>query len=744
MNIGKINLNIRYIYSVLMGLSIVVIILFLHTSNNITVVSLNERFEGLIYDMRMRFFIPDEVQKDPRILIVDIDDASLQAVGRWPWPRNELAKLVKKTADMAPAVIGLDIMFPEPELSPLDLLANASADQNFINSVSDEVKQINASLEGDRLLAQALMSSTSVLGYTLTYDDNASSGQLPESALQLSEQEKSQLRLPNMFGYLANIPVLQSAASGAGYISVAPDDDGIIRWSNLLLERQGNVYPSLALAIMQQYMGLIPIELITADTGDRTVLEAVSLSGILTIPTDEQGRALVPFAGPANSFKYISANDILMDDVDPELFADAIVLIGSTAKGLYDLRATPVGSVYPGVEVQANLLLGMLNETFPDVADWAAGVNLLMIVVVGSLLAFIMPRLRPHWLILLTISAIFTYITVSFWLWHDKQLVLSQALPVMMLAFLGLTNTALGFLRETKDLGRLQSIFSQYVPPAIVEEMSKTPDVAYGFQGESREMTVLFADIRNFTAISESLKADELKNMLNYFFTPMTEIIFNNSGTIDKYVGDMIMAFWGAPLHDPDHGLHALNSAIFMLKKVREMQDELAERGWPEINIGVGLNSGVMSVGDMGSEFRRSYTVLGDAVNFGSRLEGLTKFYGVELCVSESIKENTPDYAFRILDKVKVKGKDEVVRIYEPIGLWVELSSKGIQKLLRYREALGFYFEGDWAEALSAFDALVDSFPESQLYALYSKRIKVLQQEEIELPWNGVFTHTTK
>ena len=739
-----IKLNKRYIHPLLMGMSIVVVILFIHTSNNVAIVNLHERLEGLIYDMRMRFFIPDEVQKDPRILIVDIDDASLQTVGRWPWPRAELAKLIKKTADMAPAVIGLDIMFPEPELSPLDVLASASVDKTLINTVSDEVKRINESLDGDRLLAQAFMSSSSVLGYTLAKDDKSSSGQLPESAVQLSEQEKSQLRLPVMPGYLANIPVLQSAASGAGFFAIEPDDDGIIRWSKMLLEREGNVYPSLSLAIMQQYMGLPPIELLTADAGDKTILEAISLSGILTVPTDEQARVLVPFVGPALSFTYISAYDILMDVVDPALFADAIVLVGSTAKGLHDLRATPVGSIYPGVEVHANLLLGMLNEKFPDVADWAAGVNILMIVVVGSLLAFVMPSLKPHWLILLTISVISAYMIVSFWLWHEKQIVLSQALPLMMLSFLGLTNAAYGFLRVSKDRGRLQSIFSQYVPPQIVDEMSKSPETSFGFEGESREMTVLFADIRTFTTISESLQADELKRMLNYFFTPMTGIIFNNRGTIDKYVGDMIMAFWGAPLNDPDHARHALISAVSMLKRVHEMQDELAARGWPEIKIGVGLSSGMMNVGDMGSEYRRSYTVIGDAVNYGARLEDLTKFYDVDLCVSESTKDSVPDYAFRLLDKVQVKGKNEATTIYEPIGPLAELSDIEKQELIQHKEALNFYFAGDWQAALSAFNALENSFPDRKLYALYGERIKALQQQVIQLPWDGVFTHTTK
>jgi adenylate cyclase len=728
-----------------MGFTVVFSVLFLYASSDPGVSAFRERLEGLAYDFRLQYFLPAVPAKDPRIVIVDIDDKSLQTAGRWPWPRVRLADLIEQTASMGPAVIGLDMVLAEPEPSPLEQLQEVLPGRSLNDMVSTELIRLDERLAGDRQLAGVLGENTVVLGYTLASSRDASGGRLPEPIYRLSAQQRQSLGLPRMGGYLANIDTLQAQVSGAGFFLVRPDDDGVIRQADLLLEYDGNLYPSLSLAIMHQYFGEPPLELLTAQTGDRTILEGLDLSGALTLTTDEQGRVWIPFAGPRGSFHYLSAVDVMQGGADPELLRDAIVLIGTTAQGLHDLRATPVGAVYPGVEVHANLLLGMLEGSFPVASDWAArGGDFLVLAGMGTLLALWMPLLRPISLVLLTLGGLAGYLAVSFWFWHYQGIVLSQALPLLMLVLLGASNAAYGFLRETRDRMHLKSLFGQYVPPQIVEEMNRSPEQSFGFEGETRQMTVLFADIRSFTTISESLAADELKRMLNYFFTPMTGIIFNNRGTIDKYVGDMIMAFWGAPLEDPQHARNALIAALGMLDAVEKMQDELQRRGWPPIAIGIGLNSGAMDVGDMGSEFRRSYTVLGDAVNLGSRLEGLTKFYGVSLCVSEFTKAEVPDFAFRLLDKVQVKGKKEAIRIYEPIAPQAQLTEGQRQELAAHEQALDAYYAGDWQKARLAFEQLGQAYPQRKLYPLYIERIGVLQQQGIELPWDGVFTHTSK
>jgi adenylate cyclase len=309
---------------------------------------------------------------------------------------------------------------------------------------------------------------------------------------------------------------------------------------------------------------------------------------------------------------------------------------------------------------------------------------------------------------------------------------------------LAMLNMIYGYLFESRRREQLKQIFGQYVPPGHIDNMLKTQGREYGLQGEEREMTVLFADIRNFTTISEPMKVTELKIMLNDFFTPMTQVVFDNKGTIDKYVGDMIMAFWGAPLRDADHAHNAINAALAMQEQVARLKPVFAERNWPEVNIGIGLNSGVMNVGDMGSKFRRNYTILGDAVNLGSRLESLTKFYGVKIMVSEQTCTNQNDFVFRQLDRVQVKGKKIGINIYEVVCRKVDLNDALQAELVLHEQALQFYFNQQWDKANELFKRLSTDYPDSVLYRLYLERIAEFQQTPPEFNWDGVYRHTKK
>ncbi len=399
--------------------------------------------------------------------------------------------------------------------------------------------------------------------------------------------------------------------------------------------------------------------------------------------------------------------------------------------------------MFPGVEIQANLLDGLLNVGFLSQPSWSQGAEFIAMLLVGLLLAFWLPQLGPLRLLLAAMVFITLWLIINLWLWQQQRLVLNIALPLLMIFLLTMVNMSYGFLFESRRRNQLKDLFGQYVPPQRVEEMSRAPQ-DYHFEGESREMSVLFADIRNFTTISEALSANELKELLNRFFTPMTEIIFEHRGTIDKYVGDMIMAFWGAPIREENHAHLAISTALSMLKKVETMQNEFHAAGYPPIHIGVGINSGIMNVGDMGSRFRRAYTVLGDAVNLASRLEGLTKYYGVGLVVGPQTRELASEFLYRPLDRVKVKGKQEAVAVFEPLCLKQEADATLLQELDDFEQALNAFWSQQWTTAETRLQALQQAHGEKIIYTLYRQRIEVLRNQSLPEDWDGVFERREK
>jgi adenylate cyclase len=331
----------------------------------------------------------------------------------------------------------------------------------------------------------------------------------------------------------------------------------------------------------------------------------------------------------------------------------------------------------------------------------------------------------------------------NYWLWLHQGISLMLTTSLLLIFLVGMYNLSLGFFKANSQKKMIKSIFDQYVPPAHIDKMLADPD-SVNLDGERKVMTVLFSDIRSFTSISESLSASELKNLLNKYFNPITKSIFDHKGTIDKYVGDMVMAFWGAPLDDPQHAENALNAALDMQVITERLRGEFKNVGLPEIHVGIGLNTGSMSVGDMGSEYRRSYTVLGDAVNLGARLESLTKFYGVECLVSENTKEHCPSHVFRFIDRVKVKGKSEAITIYEPLNKQQLASTTLESESHLYQQAYQYYLDQDWSAAEQSFTKLMSEFTERKIYQIYLTRLSTLKEQPSTGKWDGVFTHTDK
>ena len=696
-----------------------------------------QRLDYLLYDVRFNAAL--DLRPAPasqhRIAIIDIDEASLAREGRWPWSRQRLAELVQRLAEAGAVVVAFDVVFPEPERNPVAEIRDRLALPP--GQLPDDWLQ---RMDADQALADSLSAVDVVLGFFFL-DDAAQVGQLPAPAYQLDPGRERPLVVIGKPGYAANLSVLQQQAAGGGFVTTFADTDGSVRRTPLLIRYGHELYPSLSLATVMTYLVAADAQLETAAVGSVDVIRRVTL----TPPgarTDGVGQVIVPYRGGSKSFPYYPATAVLRNELPPAALEGAIVLIGTSALGLADLRTTPVGTQYPGVEVHANVVDGLLNGGFPYRPEWEAGATVLSLLLTGLVLSFWLPALGPLAAMLVSAGTAVLLVGGNFWLWTAHGLDLPLAALLLLTISLTTFTLGYGFLRENVSRRQLRGMFDQYVPPAHIERMMNDPE-AYQFNGDSKELTVLFSDIRSFTSISESLSASQLKQLLNEYFTPITRVIFEHDGTIDKYVGDMVMAFWGAPLDDHQHAAHAVAAALAMQRETARLRDEFAARGWPAVHIGIGINTGVMNVGDMGSSYRRAYTVLGDAVNLGSRLESITKFYGVDILVSEHTCRQAPQFAYRFVDCIQVKGKEEPVAVYQPLGLASELSEAVRLELQVLEQAISAYRRTDWETAAGLFAQLQQQAP-SRLYEVYAERIISLRGQELPAGWNGVYRHQEK
>ena len=676
-----------------------------------------ERLNYLAYDLRLNFQIQPHQKPKNFIVIVDIDEKSLQAEGRWPWSRQKLSELVKDLYQQGVTVIAFDMIFPETE---------PNADHIFAHTL-------------------AASQNKSVLGVYFSPLKRPDAGILPMPSLKINV---AHIDLPDMQSYTANIPLLQNAAGQGGAISVTPDKDGVIRHYNLLQHYKNFLYTSLALEAVRVYLLKPPLSIMTSRIGQMTVIDAIKLGNEI-IATDEQGRIFIPYLGPSRTFKYYSATDILHHALAPDELKNALVFLGTSAVGLGDIRSTPVESVFPGVEIHANVAEALLTDHFPFMPAWIPGAQFFLLICLSLSLSLIYTRVGPLWIISTSFLLMIVIFFASILLWQYTQIVFPIVLAMALIGTLAIFNMTYGFFMESKRRDELKKVFEQYVPSGHVDEILKNPKAFDVFEGERKTLSVLFMDIRGFTTISEKLTIIELKKLLNFFLTEMTRVIFEHDGTVDKYVGDMIMAFWGAPLKDELHSQHALMTALDMIKTAVQLQKTLSHMQLPPVQIGIGVNTGVMDVGDMGSTYRRAYTVLGDAVNLASRLESLTKYYGVNIICGENTVSNfnqyfSENFIFRLLDKVKVKGKNKGVCIYEPIGIKAELDEKLLSSLNNYQQALNAYFSKDFVRAKILFLKLTSQFSENVLYKIYLARIEKFLLMPPAENWDGLWEHHEK
>ncbi len=748
-----VSVGLRYLqrHRVRIGLGLVVLAFFLVHAAGWQRWRFIERLENIAYDARLLFTMPRT--RADSIVIVDIDEKSLAAEGRWPWPRDKMARMVDQLFDRyGVAIVAFDVVFAEPEeasgLQVLEQLAASGLAEDPVFASAAEA--LRRELDHDAAFARAIRGRPVVLGYFFSNADESGrapqAGALPPPTFPAGQFAGRDIEFVTAQGYGGNLPELQRNAAAAGHFISLPDEDGVVRRLPMLYEYQGAYYEALVIAVVRLALGVDRVEP-GFPPGSRAGARYSGLEwlqiGSVRVPVDRAVRTLVPYRGPQGSFPYVSAADVLEGTVSGVDLKDRIVLVGTTAKGLLDLRSTPVAPDFPGVEIHANLIDGILAGRLLENPAYTLGADVVLLLASGLLMAVLLPALSPLWASLATAALLLAAIGVNLALWRFAGLVFPLAGGLLAIVLLYLLNMTYGFFVESRGKRQLAGRFGQYVPPELVEEMSANPD-AFSMDSESRELTVLFSDVRGFTTISESLSPSELSALMNEFLTPMTQVIHHQRGTIDKYMGDAIMAFWGAPLPDPEHARHALQAGLGMLDRIHKLGEEFRARGWPELRIGVGINTGPMRVGNMGSEFRIAYTVMGDAVNLGSRLEGLTKGYGVEIIVSETTRAAVPEYAYRELDRVRVKGKDDPVTIYEPLGLAETLDKATRDELKLYRHALELYRRQDWDMAELQFLNLQRMVPSRLLYTIYAERIVHFREHPPEPDWDGVFTHVTK
>jgi adenylate cyclase len=685
---------------------------------------------------------------DAPIRVIDIDEQSLKEYGQWPWSRSLDAQLTDKLRQAGAAVVAFDIVFAEPDrTSPKQLLAQLDRDGN----VPDDTSRVLSALpDPDETLATAMKSVPTIAGFILT-EHGEGSPLTPKAGYAFAGDNPLQF-VDTLPAAITDLPVLQSAATGNGFLNEHVDWDQIVRRVPLIMRLGDKPVFSLVAETLRVITGAHTyLARGSGANGEKSFGENTGLTtvkiGPLAIPTDAAGRVWVYYSKPRLE-RFISASTILSGNFNPATIKDHIVLIGTSAAGVVnDMQATPVGAGIPGVEIHAQLLEQILDGVFLSRPDWGKGAEILFAMLFGVVLIVVLPHVGAVASALIGVVAVALAIGTSWFAFRDAHLLLDPVYPTIVLVMVYFTSSILGYLRTELRQSQIRSAFSRYMSPHYVDELARHPEKLQ-LGGEYKNLSVMFCDIRGFTALSEGLDARALTHLMNSFTSPMSDIIADAGGTIDKYIGDCIMAFWNAPLDDPDHARNALRAAQGMRRKLIELNDHMkadAEAsGQPhfELQIGIGINTGECVVGNFGSEQRFNYSLMGDPVNVASRLEGLCKLYHVDLVIGEDTAALLDNPDLIELDLVAVKGKAHAVKIFT---LPPDDEEQSVYKT-RHAELLAAYRRQDWAAALTALGEapLTAARYLAPVYDLYRDRIAHFQTEGPPEDWDGVFTALEK
>ncbi|SNS99531.1 adenylate cyclase [Noviherbaspirillum humi] len=705
--------------------------------------------ERLIYDTRLRLTMPRTV--DERIVILDIDEKSLAEIGRWPWSRNRMAALMDRLFDRYHIrLLGIDIVMAEPDessgLKVLDRLERSEL--KGVTPYRSALARMRQGLDYDRLFQAALRDRPVILGYYLA-NGGIDSGALPPPQLTAAGLGGRRIDATSWSNFGGNLAPFQEAAAGGGYFNPIIDPDGILRRVPLLAEYKGAYYPSFSLAMVQALLGNARVAPSFGESADGSYEAVESLDlvrgrrTVRRIPVDENLAAWIPFRGFERSYRYFSVADVLAGRTPLERLENKIAILGTSAPGLRDQRATPVSEIFPGMEVHANLVSAMLDGAVKERPAYADALEMLMLLVPGALLIALLPRCPPLRAAGLVLALLAALAAVNVWAWQSANLVLPLASAMLLVLALYVFDVSYGYFVETRAKHQITRRFGQYVPPELVDEMSRNPG-GYTMENRKANLSVLFSDVRGFTTISEGMAPEALAQLMNEYLTAMTLVIRRHRGTLDKYIGDAIVAFWGAPMDDSRHALNAVLTALEMQQAVAALNRSFAARGWPSIAIGIGINTGDMTVGNMGSSIRLAYTVMGDAVNLGARLESKTKEYGVGILVGEATRDAVEGIVFRELDRVQVKGKEQLVAIFEPLGQEGEVDDAALAELAQWQRMLACYRGRDWDGAERLLREMQAAHPNCRRHALYLERIAAFRASPPPADWNGVTRFDSK
>jgi adenylate cyclase len=740
--------------SLTIGTALVAIALFVFG------VPLLELIELKTYDLRFRS--RSALQPTPAVALALIDEKSLDTEGRWPWPRSKIARLVDRLSLDGARVIGFDVGFLEPDENlQLGFLRELGQTIERLEIRNDQlsglIRQSEEQADNDLALATAMRrsSATVVLGYffhmsaaDLDYriepdEIDHRLERIRASKYPLILYKDPQARsAPFIQAYApeSNLQILAEAAESAGYYSVKSDSDGVVRWMPLIIQCGKHIYPPLSVVCAWHYLGK-PQMIVEAD---HYGVQGIRL-GPRFIPTDESGQFLINYLGPPKTFPHISISDILGGRTPKGTFTDRIVLVGATAMGTHDLRSTPVSPLYPGVEIHATVIDNILVGNFLAKPKWSRVFDLLAIILLCALLGVALPRLSAVKGLVFSAGLFALHVLVAYGLFAYYQVWLNLVYPLLALLLAYTVLTVYRYVTEERERKRIKGAFRQYVAPLVIEEILKNKG-QLELGGEEKVLTVLFSDLWGFTGYSERYAPHEMITFLSEYFDKMSQKIFQHWGTLKEYVGDELMAIFGAPLDQPDHAHRACMTALDMRQALAALREEWTRIGRPSLRARTGINSGPMLVGNLGSRYRFAYGALGDNVNLGSRLEGLNREYGTEIIIGENTAGLVGD-AFRLreLDMVRVKGRKNPVRVYELLAKAGDALPKEMEKVLEpFAAGLDAYRRQAWAEAMALFSRTLEAHPTDGAARTLLERCRIYQQSPPPPNWDGVFEMLTK
>ncbi|MCG8635466.1 MAG: adenylate/guanylate cyclase domain-containing protein [Desulfobacterales bacterium] len=684
--------------------------------------------------------------ENPAVAVVDIDEYSIKKFGQWPWPRYRVGLLLEKILAAGALAVGNDILYGEPDgSSPRIIQSLLKRDLNVNMGFTGLPEQL---MDNDRLLADILAQGPFALAYTF-YFQQGDIGAGPEvrlppfKAVVVKEPGAGDIAqyLQQAEQVIPPLPELMASKVNAGYMNTGFDPDGVLRSVPLLIAWKGKLYPHISLAtLMTALKGKVANPMVKVSSGGISSIRI----GSTVVPLDARGRMMVNYKGPGYTFPFVPAAHVLEGRGELEKLNGKVVFLGSSAAGLMDIRVSPLDAIFPGVEVNATIVDNILKEDFIHRPDWVPGLEFVAILLWG-MITTVFIGWTSAWLTLpVTLGLAAGAFAGGLTALKEYHIWISPFFPLLVLCgnFAFLTLFKFWFSERKKKFYR--SAFSRYVSKAVVDQISDSPETM-NLEGEEKEMTIMFTDIRSFTTISESLSPTQVTNLLHDYLTPMTRSVIKNRGTLDKFIGDAVMCFWNAPLDIEGHPKLAVQTGFEMLDALKGLNRIFIDKYGIEIDIGIGVHTGKCRVGNMGSTDLFDYTLIGDNVNLTSRLEGLTKFYGVRLIVSGTLKTMLEgEYLFQELDQVRVKGKTEPVGIFTVFPKQSGEDQELAEELAAYERGLACYKEMAFEQGLGIFNDLAERYPDTRIHRIYRERCTIFMDDPPDPGWDGVFVHNTK